>query len=193
MSLICLSERSTQSGIRCCLNSANRAAGRISRLDHAGRGMNELEQPVALAPVGDPLEIRAHFDSFSVGMAGGAALTKNTRSLRRKLWTGSLGLIIIVCGHGWGLCFDRPQQEQDQKQPGAAHQGTEHSAYSHVGFISSAEDRSWRGRSWPLVTLPTYRKRQKAQRSDSLGRISVNPENSGSGNQGPHVLDLTGL
>src|SRR5471030_8170 len=65
--------------------SEERYGSRIARLNHAGGRPNELEQPAAIAPIRDALEVRTHFDAFPVRMAASASLLKDT------LYPGGIG------------------------------------------------------------------------------------------------------
>jgi hypothetical protein len=47
--------------------------------------MDELQEPLLLAPLVDAFQIRTDLDAFSVGMASRATLVKGSGGLRRKL------------------------------------------------------------------------------------------------------------
>lgn len=57
--------------------------------------MDELHQPIALAPFRHALQVRPYFDSFSVGVARRASFIESGRSFRRKPGSAGSGIVII--------------------------------------------------------------------------------------------------
>ena len=57
----------------------------ISGFDHCGGRVNELAQPVPFPPLGHTLQIGTYLHSFSVSVAGAAALMKNSSGFGREI------------------------------------------------------------------------------------------------------------
>ena len=59
--------------------------------------MDKLHQPIALAPLGNALQVRPNFDSLAIGVAGGASLVESGRRFGRK--PGPTCPAIIISAH----------------------------------------------------------------------------------------------
>src|SRR5438270_9833792 len=74
--------------------------------------MDELDQPVALAPLGHTFQVRAHLDSLAIGMARSATLVKSRCGLWGESQRGVFRLIFSAgCLHS--DCY----QESKNKRP----------------------------------------------------------------------------
>src|SRR4051794_29523517 len=94
--------------------------------------MDELDQPIALAPLRHAFQVRANLNSLAVGVARSATLVKSRCSLGREFQRGIIRLILSPgCLHP-----DCYQESKNKKSTQVINGTTGYRAHDHYASFS---------------------------------------------------------